>query len=110
MTTENTDIKNLSSYDKDKEYLKQFENDVMEYEYTLSEIKYRGIKLSAAWHNLGIGKQLYVCLEALEREGITKSWYDEKAKFSFPVDEIPRVVDQLNKFYLKATKSDDEVA
>ena len=109
MADENTFKKHVLQIDKDKEYLKQFESDVIDYEYTLSEIKYHGIKLSAEWRSLGIGKQLYVCLEALEKERNSPYWNDGRAAFRFPVDEIPSVIEKLKNFYLIATKPDGGV-
>jgi len=97
-------------YEKDKEYLKQFESDVIDYEFTLSEIKFHGIKLSAEWRYLGIGKLLYVCLDALERDRNSPYYrQDERITFKVPVSEIPRLIENLNKFYLVATQSDSEV-
>jgi GNAT superfamily N-acetyltransferase len=109
MADENTVENRMLQFDKDKEYLKQFKSGVIDYEYTLSEIKYHGIQLSAGWRSLGIGKQLYVSLEALEKERNCKYWSDATAAFSFPADEIPSVIEKLKKFYLIATKPDSEV-
>ncbi|MGZ8262069.1 MAG: hypothetical protein ACXWTU_03795 [Methylotenera sp.] len=81
----------------DKEYLKKFDSEVLAYEFTVSEIKRRGLRFRAEWLSLGIGKQLYVRMEALEGEPIPGYWSDGHGFFRFPVDEIPRVIDELKK-------------
>lgn len=103
-------MKRFENYSQDIEYLKQFKSEPLEYQYTVSEIKNRGLRVSVEWRHLGIEKQLNVKIEDMVKDGHSGFFCEEKNHISFPINKIPGLIELLNSIYLKAnSKSDSEV-
>ena len=96
----------INEYEKTAAYLKQFDCDVIGYEFAETNVTHYGIKVGAEFRKISGSQRLCAKLEGLEKWG--SHWRDEKTKFTFPIDEIPKVIAELEKIYLIANKSDHE--